>query len=116
MTNSTAVRFPANDPIFDKDTRTVSTTRPYNVKGMDGKLHQVSITKTASADIPKVGTALSKFTQRVDPLAMGIATLDLICSLSNICNQNDEWFFEQDSLPAHFLNESRVEILSSIPE
>lgn len=83
--NQTFARFAANDPIYNAGTQTVNTTRPYNVVGLDGKTYQTTITRSAPADIPKVGSALSKFAQRVGPLAMGIATVDLICNLTNIC-------------------------------
>lgn len=86
VTNFNSARFSANDPIYDPGSRTVTTTRPYNVTGLDGKTYQATITKTAAADIPKVGAALSKFAQRVGPLSMALATADLICSLANICN------------------------------
>lgn len=85
VTNFNSARFSANDPIYDPATRTVTTTRPYNVTGLDGKTYQATITKTAAADIPKVGAALSKFAQRVGPLSMALATADLICTLADIC-------------------------------
>lgn len=90
--NQTFSRFSANDPIYDQATRTVTTTRPYNVTGLDGKTYQATITRTAAADIPKVGAALSKFAQRVGPLSMALATADLICSLSSICKSPDGQF------------------------
>ncbi|QOJ23596.1 MAG: hypothetical protein HRU78_07995 [Gammaproteobacteria bacterium] len=83
--NQTFARFAANDPIYNAGTQTVNTTRPYNVVGIDGKTYQTTITRTAAADIPKVGAALSKFAQRVGPLSMALATVDLVCTLSNIC-------------------------------
>ncbi|MER0217471.1 MAG: hypothetical protein DU481_15190 [Nitrosomonas sp.] len=97
VTNFTSARFSANDPIYDPATRTVTTTRPYNVTGLDGKTYQANITKTAAADIPKVGAALSKFAQRVGPLSMALATVDLICSLSSICNQSGNWMLTQSA-------------------
>ena len=100
--NQTFARFAANDPIYNAGTQTVNTTRPYNVVGIDGKTYQTTITRTAAADIPKVGAALSKFAQRVGPLSMGIATVELICSLSNICKDAAGAFTtsEMQTLPA----------------
>ena len=90
--NQTFARFAANDPIYNAGTQTVNTTRPYNVVGIDGKTYQTTITRAAAVDIPKVGAALSKFAQRVGPLAMALATADLICTLSSICkNANNEF-------------------------
>lgn len=97
VTNFNSARFSANDPIYDPATRTVTTTRPYNVTGLDGKTYQATITKTAAADIPKVGAALSKFAQRVGPLSMALATADLICSLSSICNQAGSWMLTKSA-------------------
>ncbi len=102
VTNFTSARFAANDPIYDPGTRTVTTTRPYNVVGMDGKTYQATITKSAAVDLPKVGTALSKFAQRVGPLAMALATADLICTLSNICNQSGQWDLMPDPATAGY--------------
>lgn len=98
VTNFTSARFSANDPIYDPATRTVTTTRPYNVTGLDGKTYQATITKTAAADIPKVGAALSKFAQRVGPLSMALATADLICTLSDICKNASGIFDKVTSL------------------
>lgn len=97
VTNFNSARFSANDPIYDPGSRTVTTTRPYNVTGLDGKTYQATITKTAAADIPKVGAALSKFAQRVGPLSMALATADLICTLSSICKSaSDTWEIPAD--------------------
>lgn len=97
VTNFTSARFSANDPIYDPATRTVTTTRPYNVTGLDGKTYQANITKTAAADIPKVGAALSKFAQRVGPISMALATADLICSLTDLCNLNGNWMITRSA-------------------
>lgn len=96
VTNFNSVRFAANDPIYNPSNRTVTVTRPYNVVGLDGKTYQATITKTAAADIPKVGAALSKFAQRVGPVSMALATADLICTLSNICKDASNWVLNPD--------------------
>ncbi len=94
--NQTFARFSANDPIYNSSNHTVTTTRPYNIVGMDGKTYQATITRTAAADIPKVGAALSKFAQRVGPLSMALATADLICSLTTLCNQAGVWYYGEE--------------------
>lgn len=100
VTNFNSARFSANDPIYDPATRTVTTTRPYNVTGLDGKTYQATITKTAAADIAKVGMALSKFAQRVGPLAMAAATATLICDLASICANAAEWALNKIGFPS----------------
>ena len=52
---------------------------------------EVALSRSASVDISRLGAAVSKFAQRVGPLAMAISTAQLICDLSNICNSNGIW-------------------------
>lgn len=55
---------------------------------------EVEFVRGATAHMPKVGAAVSKFAQRVGPIGMTLATVDLVCSLSNICNTNGEWIVQ----------------------
>lgn len=94
--NQTFARFAANDPIYNNSTQSVNTARAYNVVGLDGKTYQATIPRTAAADINKVGAAVSRFAQRVGPIGMAIATADLICSTTTLCNQAGVWFFGEE--------------------
>ncbi|WP_292995258.1 virulence factor TspB C-terminal domain-related protein [Nitrosomonas sp.] len=52
---------------------------------------EVSLNRTVPVDVPRIGKAIGAFAQKVGPLSMALATVDLICSLSNICNQSGSW-------------------------
>ena len=52
---------------------------------------EVTLSRAASVDVSRLGAAVSKFAQRVGPLAMALSTAQLICDLSNICNSNGIW-------------------------
>lgn len=52
---------------------------------------EVALSRSVSVDVSRLGSAVSKFAQRVGPLAMAISTAQLICDLSNICNSNGIW-------------------------
>lgn len=46
---------------------------------------EVTLNRIAAVDVTRLGNAVSKFSQRVGPLSMALATVDLICTLSSIC-------------------------------
>ncbi len=54
------------------------------------------ITKTATIDVPRLGSAVSKFAQRVGPVGMVIGTATLICELTTICNDAGQWLMGAD--------------------
>lgn len=59
------------------------------------------INKTASVDVGRIGSTVGKFAKRVGPVAMALATAELICDLAKICNQGGSWFTTNvETLPA----------------
>jgi hypothetical protein len=58
-----------------------------------GRAHNVPVVRTASVDVPRVGSAVSKFAKALGPVAVGVAVGELICELSDICDNAGEWFF-----------------------
>jgi hypothetical protein len=53
----------------------------------------VSVARSAPVDLPRIGSAVGKFAQKVGPVGMAIGTATLICDLSDICDNAGEWFF-----------------------
>lgn len=61
---------------------------------------QVEFVRGTTAHLPKVGNAVGTFAKRVGPVGVALATADLICELSNICNQAGQWMMSgTDPLP-----------------
>lgn len=52
---------------------------------------EVTLNRTAAVDIGRLGKAIGAFAQKVGPVSMAFATVDLICTLSNICNTDGTW-------------------------
>ena len=52
---------------------------------------EVTLNRTAAVDTARLGKAIGAFAQKVGPISMALATVDLICTLSNICNNAGIW-------------------------
>lgn len=60
----------------------------------------VELQRSANVDMTRLGKAVSKFAQKVGPVSMAIAAVDLVCDLTNICNTNGQWIAQgNDPLP-----------------
>jgi hypothetical protein len=53
------------------------------------------ISKTANVDTARLGGKVASFAKRVGPLGMALTAADLVCSLSNICNQSGNFMYVQ---------------------
>lgn len=60
----------------------------------------IEITRYSPIDVNRVGKAVVKFAKIAGPVGMALAAADLICDLSNICNQSGQWVAQgNDPLP-----------------
>ena len=73
---------------------TVNSTSTALVQTSKG-LQSFDIQKTATVDVNRIGSAVGRFAKRVGPVAMALATAELICDLASICNQGGSWFTTQ---------------------
>lgn len=57
---------------------------------------EVAFVRQATPYTPKIGAAVSTMAKRLGPLGMALTAADLVCSLSNICNQAGQWMLAAD--------------------
>lgn len=61
---------------------------------------ELPISKTATVDTARLGANVASFAKKVGPLGMALTAADLVCTLSNICNQAGQWMMAgSDPLP-----------------
>ena len=63
---------------------------------------EVAFVRQATPYTPKIGAAVSTMAKRLGPLGMALTAADLVCSLSNICNQAGQWMLQPDPVYANY--------------
>jgi hypothetical protein len=66
------------------------------VPASNGKSYPLEISRTATVDLLKVGSALGSLARKLSPVGMAIGTAAYICSETNICDEAGKWVIPAD--------------------
>lgn len=67
------------------------------VPASNGKSYPLEISRTATVDLLKVGSALGSLARKLTPVGIALGTASYICQETNICDEAGEWLFNPPS-------------------
>jgi hypothetical protein len=66
------------------------------IPASNGKTYSVDVSRTATVDLLKVGSALGSLARKLTPLGMAVGTAAYICQETNICDEAGKWVIPAD--------------------